>query len=77
MDNNLVCRPKQSKNLTTWDLGTVLFLPTVCRLTPLQGHPFWQAGLFLYSFTHSFTHSFSHSANTSCSPTCTGLCWEL
>ena len=52
MDNNLVCRQKQSKNFSTWDLGTVLLLPSV-QVTPLQGPPFWQAGLFLYSFTHS------------------------
>ena len=77
MDNNLVCRPKWSKSLSTWDLEPVLFLPTACRPTPLQGPPFWQVGLFLYSFTHSFIHSFSHSASTSCSPACTQLCWEL
>lgn len=77
MNNNLMCRPKRSKSLSTWDLGTVLLLPTACGLTALQGPPFWQAGLFLYSFTHSFTHPFSQSVNTSCSPACTRLCWEL
>lgn len=58
MDNNLVCRQKRSKNFSTWDLGTVLLLPSV-QVTPLQGPPFWQVGLFLYSFTHSFIFPFS------------------
>lgn len=51
MDINLMCRSKQSKSLSTWDLGTVLLLPTA-RLT-VSG-PSLRQDYFFYSFTHSF-----------------------
>lgn len=40
MDNNLMST-KRSKSLSTWDLGTVLLLPTACGLTASPGPPFW------------------------------------